>query len=345
MPKYQPPIKMLQEPVLRQPYLVAAGPGTANVGLRTIDYLRQQLAAECFAQIEPEEFFTAPYSFVIEEGVVKLNSLGLEKEKPQNNFYYYRSGKAHDLVLFVGDTQPLPGKGLELARTVMGVAAALGITRLFVAGAFVTEIHHKEEPQVLALVSKKESLEPLQKLGIQPAPPITAAYNMITWLVSAAIEKNIDVACLVAPMPFYAAEEGNARACRALVRVLGKVLEVERNIDLAPLEQLVARDEARIDAMINELRSSPDERARAFLEYVEMLERNRQLPPVQGVAQPRSLPQSLKFIGDLYQEAKRDKSKVSSLAYELGKLSHLDRLEVLRALGPELLELMGGEIG
>ncbi len=342
MPEYLPPVKVLQKVSLRDPYLVAAGPGTANVGLRTVDYLRKQLAATHFAEISPQGFFPAPYALSIEDGIIKLKSADVGKENPQNNFYYHVSGGPHDIVLFVGDTQPLQGKGLELARTVMDVARGLSVNKVFVAGAFITEIHHQDEPNVLALVSNRESLEPLRKYGIQPAPPINPAFNIVTWLMTAALEKGIDVACLVAPIPFYVAEEGNGRACRALVRILTRILEIDHIVPLGPWDQAVTEEDARMAVMLSELRKSTDEGVRAFLEYLDSQEEAKEQKPDMA---PMTLPESLKFIADLYQEARMDKSKTARLAAELRKLSNTDRLQVLRALGPGLLELMGGQIG
>ena len=38
-------LKIYSTPQLKKPFLVAAGPGTANVGLRTAGYLREKLGA------------------------------------------------------------------------------------------------------------------------------------------------------------------------------------------------------------------------------------------------------------------------------------------------------------
>jgi hypothetical protein len=65
-------LKIYSSPQLKEPFLVAAGLGTANVGLRTVGYLRDKLGAELFAEIELGDFFTPPHSFAFRDGLIEI---------------------------------------------------------------------------------------------------------------------------------------------------------------------------------------------------------------------------------------------------------------------------------
>jgi hypothetical protein len=74
-------LKTYSSPQLKEPFLVAAGPGTANIGLRTVDYLREKLGAELFAEIEPGDFFTPPYSFAFRDGLIDIVPIELRERR------------------------------------------------------------------------------------------------------------------------------------------------------------------------------------------------------------------------------------------------------------------------
>ena len=65
-------LKIHHRPELKEPFLVAAGQGTADVGLRTVSLLRDKLGAELFAEIEPGDFFSPPHGFAFHDGLIEL---------------------------------------------------------------------------------------------------------------------------------------------------------------------------------------------------------------------------------------------------------------------------------
>lgn len=137
-------LKIHFAPRLKEPFLVAAGPGTANVGLRVVSYLQERLGAELFAEIEPGDFFGPPYGFNFRDGVIEIAPVEEVEPKPRNRFYYWKSGQDHDIIFFTGNTHPLPGKVPELAGYVLDVAKGLGLKRLYMPGAFLTDIQDRK---------------------------------------------------------------------------------------------------------------------------------------------------------------------------------------------------------
>ena len=335
------PIKIHKKPRLNQPYLVAAGPGTGNVGLMTVEYLKDKLGAELLAEIGPGDFFSVLSTFVIQDGVAGLSPVSAGDNPAENKLYFWKGGGAHDLLFFLGNTHPLPGKGRQFAEIVLDLAGKFGAKTLFIPGAFVTDTYHKKEPRVFGMVNKRELLPHLKDWQVEPVPSINVAYNMNTWLLSAAVERNLDAMGLITEIPFYTAEGPNPRACRALLGIMGDALSLPERVDLGSLDESVSTREIAIDENIEELKKSSDEKSREFIAYLERVEKGGEMV---AEAEKDTVPlRSLGLIEKIYTQAKSDPSKVGLLREELDKLDDTDRLEVFRKLGDELLDLFKRE--
>ena len=347
MKKFKPPINITQEVKLRNPYMLAAGPGTGNAGLIAVEYIRSRLVAQPFAEIEMHNFYTPPFIVKVENGLLTLDEMPWEGEKPENKFYYWKTGRANDLIFFTGSAQPLPGKSSELAIRVMDVAQTLKVERVYIAGAFATDIHHKAEPGVMGLASSLVLLQYLKVLGIPLAPPMNIAFNLNVFLTGAAMQSGIDVIGLIAESPFYTVEQVNLKVSWVLVRQLCRLLDIEAHVNMADMEQMMAVQERRIDERIVELRNSGDEKAKALIEYLEMLEKKQKErePAAPAPKKIVPIPDSLKPIAALYEKARKDKTHARRLVSELDKLSHDDRMQVLKIFGGELLEIIQSNRG
>ncbi len=338
-------LKTYSQPELKEPFLVAAGPGTANVGLRTASYLRDKLGAELFAEIEPGDFFTPPYSFTLHNGLIDIAPAEPAEPKPRNQFYFWKSGRRHDIMFFTGNAHPLPGKVSELAGYVLEAAKGFGLKRLYMPGAFLADIHHSSEPTLYGSATSQELRRYLHRRQIADAPPMNIAHNLNAWLLGMAKSKNIDAIGLVSEIPAYKPEERNIRACRLLVRTLCQMLEIEVP-DLADLETLLVEEDKRTEEQLEELRASDDERVIDFLHYLDVLaERGRQASPEMGLLPSEvELPETLKFIEELYAQAKTNPARVQTLRLAVQQLGSSDRLLIMRKYGEEIMSLLGYQV-
>jgi proteasome assembly chaperone (PAC2) family protein len=331
---------------LKKPFLVAAGPGTANVGIRTADYLRQKLGAELFADIEPYNFFTPPYSFAFQDGLIDIIPVELGEHTPKNNFYYWKSGKDHDIIIFTGDTHPLPGKVPELAGCVLEFARDFGIERLYMPGAFLTDIHHLTEPTIYGSATDKELREYLHSYNIADNPPMNIAHNLNAWLLGMAKKKGIDAVGLVSEIPTYKPDESNIRACRALVKILLQMLDIG-TVDLSDLDAMLKEEDKLTERRLAELKESTDEKTLDFLHYLEMLEkRNKEISRDRSTILPSDidLPPSLKFIEKLYTQAQNNHEKVQELRLAVQQLKSSERLLIMRKYGDEIMRLLDYQV-
>ena len=339
-------LKIYSSPQLKEPFLVAAGPGTANVGQRTANYLREKLGAELFAEIEPGDLFTPPYSFAFRDGIIDIVPIELGEHTPQNRFYYWKSGKAHDIIFFTGNAHPLPGKVPELAGYVLETARFFGLHRLYMPGAFLTDIHHLSEPAIYGSATNEELRGYLHSYHIADTPPMNIAHNLNAWLLGMAKSKSIDAIGLVSEIPAYRPEERNIRACRALVKLLLQMLDIGA-LDISDLDIMLAEEDSLVEQRLAELRESTDQRAIDFLQYLDMLERRGQeMPEDRSMLLPSEieLPASLKFIEELYAQAKSGPDRVQELRLAVQQLESSDRLLILRKYGDEIMSLLGYQV-
>ena len=86
-------IKLVKEPTLENPVMIAGWPGIGNIGLVAVDHLKSMVEAEEFGEIEPWEFFY-PRRVFIRGGEI----LGLEF--PTNKFYFKQSEK-QDMIFWL----------------------------------------------------------------------------------------------------------------------------------------------------------------------------------------------------------------------------------------------------
>ena len=213
-------------------------------------------------------------------------------------------------------------------------------------GAFLTDIHHLNEPRIYGVATNNRLLKSLCKHNIAMVPPMNIPHNLNAWLLGMAKKKKLGGIGLVSEIPAYNAEEQNIRACRALVSVLCRMLGLGE-IDLTDLDYMLKDEEVRIEQRLEELRESTDERVAAFLQYVERLEKLGELEPSdRGMffTAQEELPEHLKYIEELYAQAKMDESKVQQLRAELERLERFDRLLILRKYGDEIMRLLGGQM-
>ena len=172
------------------------------------------------------------------------------------------------------------------------------------------------------------------------------AHNLNAWLLGMAKGKRIDAIGLVSEIPAYKPEDRNIRACRALVKLLLQMLDIGY-LDISDLDTMLAEEDALMEQRLAELSESNDQRAIDFLQYLDMLEgRGQEMSRDRGVLLPSEieLPASLKYIEELYAQAKTDSNRVQELRVAVQQLESSDRLLILRKYGDEIMSLLGYQV-
>ncbi|MDD5093916.1 MAG: PAC2 family protein [Dehalococcoidia bacterium] len=213
-------------PKLKKPVLLAAWPGVSNVALEVAIYLRDKLAAEEFADIDPLDFYS-PLGILVHNNVVQVPVF------PESKFYFARTPKGKsDLVIFIGDAQPDRNQ-YEMAHAIIDAAQKLKVKRIYTCAAALVN-HSVEKSQVWAAATSSRLVKDLRDYDIT----LTGDFQirgLNGLLLGVARERGLGAVCLLGETAKYASELPNPIASYAVLGVLTKLLGIE--MDLSDIAQ------------------------------------------------------------------------------------------------------------
>jgi len=233
-------LKVVGKTELNKPVLLAGWPGMGHVALKILLFLHEALRAQDLAVLERPEFFQVA-GVTIQNGVIQATL------PPRSGFYYWkRKGPSPtgDLLLFIGDQQPVPGKEYELAKALLAFSRSYGVEEVFTAAAMPSSINHYQESRVWVTATETDLLNQL-------SPYCHRVLNeghvsgMNGLLLGVAKQQGMRGACFLGEIPFYTTEIENPKASMAVLQVLSKVLHLKLNLE--ELEELAQHTEKEID--------------------------------------------------------------------------------------------------
>jgi len=248
--------KLLANPTLDKPIMIASWPGIGNIGLIAVDSLRKALDAEELGEVDAWEFFH-PRGISIREG--KLEDVTF----PRSRFFYKRTEK-RDLILFVGEEQPSDtGAGYasghsayRLANLVLDVAQRFNCPRVFTSGAAVARTHHTMVPRVWAVpnsaallseVRTYENTVVMSQVEGRRGQGKIAGLNGL--LLGVARKRGVEAVCIMGEIPIYL--QGlpltYPKASLAVVEVLRAALGLA--VEMRELRLLVDRGEREVESL------------------------------------------------------------------------------------------------
>ena len=243
--------------------MIVGWPGIGNIGIITVDTLRQGIQAEELGEIEPWDFFY-PSKVVIRGGVLA------DLQFPSNKFHY-KQLPDKDLVFFVGEEQPAGRGGMyaegakayEMANLVLDVAEKFGCQRVYTSGAAVALTHHTLKPRVWAvatnekLVAEARSyINTLLMSGIEGRGNQGNITGLNGLLIGAAKKRGFEGVCLMGEIPDYLSRVPfpYPKASKSVLEVLTTILGV--SIDLGALDDMTNQME---DVISNVYQQFPQE--------------------------------------------------------------------------------------
>jgi proteasome assembly chaperone (PAC2) family protein len=240
-------IRLQYDIELEAPILLAGWPGMGNVGVGAVDYLRRQIGATAFGEIDMHEHFT-PEAIVVEQGIAKL------PEVPGNTFAYTRSP---ELLFFLSEAQVSGPGALALTNLIVDLAEQFQVRRIYTCAAFAMPIGYQEKTRVLGVATDQTLLDSLAPHGAEVLPQgMISGLNGL--LLGVAGARGIPSACLLATIPQYAISLPNPRGSRALVEAMGSVLGVE--IDLGGFEAPTRQMDAVMSQIEERMRNAFENR-------------------------------------------------------------------------------------
>jgi proteasome assembly chaperone (PAC2) family protein len=244
-------IRLYTEPKLRKPDMVASWPGIGNIGLIAVNTLRGQVRAEELGEIEPWDFFY-PRRVIIKDGILA------DLEFPSNKFYYQRL-EEKDLIIFVGEEQPIDGgrvyaegkKAYQIANLVLDVAERFGCQRIYTSGAAVALTRHTLKPRVWAVTSSESLIKEVKSYEntilmseIEGRGDWGSISGLNGLLLGLARKRGFEAICLMGEIPDYlsGAPFPYPRASKSVLEVLTNLLGIQIGYDALD-EMAVQMDE------------------------------------------------------------------------------------------------------
>ncbi len=231
-------IRILNRIEPKDPILVAAWPGMGNVAYGAAVFLRESLKADKFAEIQPEDIFYKT-GVQIKDGIADIPEL------PQSDFYYYKNSNGeNDLLIFIGESQPVMENEYELAMKIVEVALIYRVTEIITFAATPVNITHRASPEVWAVATDRDVLQKLPNFGVKimNSGHIGGLNGL---LLGVGKDSGIKGVCFLGEIPFYTAKIENPKSSLAVLKVFVKYTGVE--IDLNGLNQMAKYVEEEID--------------------------------------------------------------------------------------------------
>jgi proteasome assembly chaperone (PAC2) family protein len=242
-------MKLREKPRLRKPILIAAWPGMGLVAYKSVSYLVEKLEPRPLGAIDPQDRFPIR-AISISNGLVKSPS------PPEGRFYYHTGLGEHDLLLFLGDEQPIDGKEWSMASELLADAEHLGASLLFTFAAMPCRIDHHSRPGVWGVATDRALLQRLREFGIRiMSEGSISGLNGV--LLGAAKQRGWEGYCLLGEIPLYATQMESPKTCHRVLEQVCAMTGIE--IDL---EELMLQGEVtatQIDLIIQKLSQQENE--------------------------------------------------------------------------------------
>ncbi|MBE6499804.1 MAG: proteasome assembly chaperone family protein [Methanobrevibacter thaueri] len=213
-------IKVLEEIELNNPIFIEALPGLGHVGKLAADHMIDELGATKFAEIHSPTF--PPQVIVKEEGIIEnmFNELYYLKDVGEDN---------HDLIVLVGNTQPLSPEGQYLVcKEILEFVMNYNISSIYTLGGMVTSPQPVENPNVFGAATCEEYIELLKEADIEIRSNDGGIVGASGLFLGLGVRNGINGSCLMGETPGYFID---AEAAEALLNKLTLLLNFEINTD------------------------------------------------------------------------------------------------------------------
>ncbi len=286
-------------PQLRAPIMVAGWPGMGNVGLGAVNYLRRQLNAEAFAELDMSELF-APEAVVVKDGIA-----GSFSDLPSHTFYYVREP---ELIISESAAQVAGPGGVNIMSKMLDLAEKLRVQTIYTGAAFAVPTEHREPIRVLCAANRTPVRDQLAAGNVEV---LTQGHisGMNGLLLGFAGLRRIDAACLLATMPQYAVNMPNPKSSKEIINVLRKFLQVD--LDLSEIDQAIDKTDQMMEAIETQIRT-------AFAQMEPETEETTELGQVEEEKVPQYVMQRIEKLFSEVQQT-RSQDKATELKKELDK--------------------------
>ena len=297
---------------LRAPWLVAVWPGMGHVALAAGYYLLAKLEMSMLAEFSSRELFDI-------ENVEVKGGLIVPGRLPRSRLFVRKDPhEKHDLLLFIGESQPPLGK-LAFCQRLLEFAKEAGVERVFTFAAMATQMHPMHESRVFGVTTHARGLNILQQLELTLLDDgHIGGLNGV--LLGVAGDMGLEGTGLLGEMPHIFAQSSFPKASIAVLKVFTTIAGID--LDFSEMEEQVRSMDEHFGKLLAQLEKqiagTPEEGESSDVEVPE---------PGPQSAEDRSR------IEALFERAAADRSR----AYELK--NELDRLGLFKDYEDRFLDL------
>jgi len=295
-------VKFSKRPRLKNPYLLCAWPGMGEVAFKAATYLVEQLKAEEFAEIPPEDFFYFTGS-IVQEGILKT------PEFPYSKFYYWKNKTGeNDLIIFISNAQPDLARADDYCKRIIYMAKGFKVETVISFAAMPQAIDHTQQPKVWFTATSKEIVSTLVKYNFELLAEGQIS-GMNGLFLGMAKREGFSGFCLLGEIPLYTIQIENPKASHVVLDALATILKIQ--MDFNSLIDETHGMEGEINKLLDYLKvgAPPGPIGEEDIERIK-----------KSLTQLTKLPLSVKEnIERLFTQAKADISKAKGLKAELDK--------------------------
>jgi predicted ATP-grasp superfamily ATP-dependent carboligase len=307
---------MAEATLLRDAWLVAGWPGMGNVAVLAGGHLVQELQPVRAGHVDPRGYFEV-------QGVQVSGGIASAGRLPRSMFFEWRNpAGGRDLLIFVGEAQPTT-HGYAMCREVADHAAARGVRRVCTFAALATQMDLGQVPRVFGVATDAATLKEVGDAGIDPLTDGQVG-GLNGLMLAAAAERGLSGVCLLAEIPFYAANAPNPRAAAAALERFTALTGVE--VDRS---ELLTQADA-VEGQLAEFLERMGAEGGLGGEDDDEEEDTTDEKPAEGGGggeAPELDPKTARRIETLFEQAKVDPSKAVELKRELDRAGVFKRYE------------------
>lgn len=297
-----------------RPWLVAAWPGMGNVAAIAAGYLVESLDMKAVAELSPRGHFDIQ-QVRVKGGVVRRPRL------PRSVFYRWENPRGRDLYVLLGEAQPSVG-AYEFTHELLDRTEKFGVERVVTFASLASQLHPAAEPGVAAVATDKKTLAELERLEIRALQDgEIGGLNGV--LLGAAAERGLTGICLLGEIPFFAAAVPNPKGALAALRAFAALADIK--LDTESLEGHAKQMEEALLELMQRMKDEAKLQGAAEAENEAAESEASEDEEGEPEASPKSIESALDFaaresIEELFEEARKDRSKGMRLKEELDRL-------------------------
>ena len=218
-----------QMPEQKLPTMVVAfagWPDAAESATGAVQYVIENLPAQKFAEIDPEEF----YDFTVVRPQTRTDEEGERTIRwPANDFYYYApEDESRGMLLFVGTEPNLRWRAFS--NIMVSVAEQCGVAFVVSLGALLDAVPHTRETRVTGRASSPELSQKVTWLGIGDSG-YQGPTGIHTAFMDASVRKGMAHASIWGHTPHYVNRSPNPKVTYALLSRLRSLVDFDPELD------------------------------------------------------------------------------------------------------------------